>query len=404
MKILLVLLLAFSSSTLFTLLEVVPFFYKITATRVHEDAASVPASPASVADPRYREAAEAARRLAAEKVAKDNLPGLSVAVGAGERLVWAQGLGWADIEAKLPATPDTRYRIGIASMALTAAGAALLADRGELDLDAPLRHLLPDFPEGEAAFTVRQMLAHTAGLPNFRGEDHFLGTRHCDGSDQALEQVYQQVAREGLDFAPGSHWDYSVNGAILASAVIEAASGLPFDRFMDQEVFGPLGMAATVPDRTVEPVARQAAIYWPRARQDTSYGLEHPGGGDFSCFPGANYLTTPSDLVRFGLALQNGQLLAPEMRATVETPLTLPSGTSTEYGLGWEVDTVSLGGAPTLRLSHRGIAAGGMTAFHRYPQRGLVVAVSTNVTFVDVDAYASAVAEQFTAAQADAGR
>ena len=110
------------------------------------------------------EAVERGRRIARDAVAGQNLPGLSVAVGTGGAIVWAEGFGWADVEDRAPVTPDTRFRIGTASTVLTSAAAGLLVEQGRLKLDEPIQTYVPEFPTKPWPVTLRQVMAHTAGL------------------------------------------------------------------------------------------------------------------------------------------------------------------------------------------------------------------------------------------------
>lgn len=393
MRILPAVLLAASAAVALSGCDAVLAVYKLTAERVHADAERVPTAAVEPADPRYGAAAHAVRGLARVLVAESNLPGLSVAVGVDGAVVWAEGLGWAHIAQRKPATPRTRYRIGTTSKVFTAAAVGVLVERGSLDLDAPVQAYLPRL--AHAGISTRQAMAHTAGFMHFPLNDHFEPVAQCDDMEAAVDRL----ARYRPQFQPGSRWSYSSLGWVVVSAVVESIAGQPFHRFVQREVLAPLGLEATVPDDFHHPHPEQAGIYWPRAAMDTSYGLEHPGIGNYSCFPGAvDYLSTPSELVRFGLAMDQHQLLQAATTQLLHTPVNLPSGRTAPHGLGWQVETVALHGGTTPRIGHPGEAVGGTTVFHRYPEHGLVVAVSTNVTFVELEPFASRVAELFAAA------
>jgi serine beta-lactamase-like protein LACTB, mitochondrial len=376
--------------------EAVLLILKLTAERVHVDATSVPVQSLAPSDPRFVAAADEARRLARELVAADNLPGLSIAIGVDGQLVWADAVGWAHIADREPITPDTLFRVGTASKALTSAGVGLLVERGQLDLDAPVQRYVPAFPRQSSPISTRQAMAHTAGFRHHRGQRDYLPQRRCGTMDEALGLF----SADRLEFAPGSDWRFSTYGWILVSAVAESAAGEPFEAFMAREVFSALGMHATVPDSADDPDPRRAAIYWPRARRDTSYGLEHPLEVDYSCFVGAGYfLSTPSDLVRFGQAMDRHALLDPATAALLQTPVTLASGKSTGHGLGWFVERVAFGDVATTLVGHPGIAVGATTTFRRYPEQGIVVAVATNVSFAELAPFAERVVGLFAEAR-----
>jgi CubicO group peptidase (beta-lactamase class C family) len=138
---------------------------------VHSDAAAVPSSAAAASTGRYADAVEESRRLARGLVVAGNLPGLSVAAAVDGEIVWAEGFGWADVEAGTAVTPRTRFRLGALSKPLTAFGAALLYERGRLDLDAPVQRFVDnDDPEEQAAAErdeggVRRALVRVSWLP-----------------------------------------------------------------------------------------------------------------------------------------------------------------------------------------------------------------------------------------------
>jgi len=179
------------------------------------------------------------------------------------------------------------------------------------------------------------------------------------------------------------------------SAVVERAGGEPFTRFMERQVFGPLGM-----DRTV--VAEReglddATSYTPRSILRTGLGIEEHGPPDYSCLAGAGaFLSTPTDLVRLGSALLKPGLLKAETLTSLQTPTRLTSGASTTYALGWTVGSVQLAGGPARMVSHRGSPRGGTVSLLTFPDLGLTVAAAANMTNVaGVNPLALRVADAF---------
>ena len=113
---------------------------------MHESAAAVPSTAAAAPADRYAGPVDQSKRLARALAAGDSLPGLSVAVAVDGEIVWAEGFGVTDVESRTPVTPLTRFRLGALSKPLTALAAALLHDRGRLDLDAPVQRYVPAYP------------------------------------------------------------------------------------------------------------------------------------------------------------------------------------------------------------------------------------------------------------------
>jgi serine beta-lactamase-like protein LACTB, mitochondrial len=334
-----------------------------------------------------------ARRLARALLVQENLPGLSVAVAVDGASVWTEGFGYAAVD-RTPVTPLTRFRLGALSKPMTSVAAALLHDRGRLDLDAPVQRYVPAYPQKQWTVTTRQLMGDVAGVHRSRGDNidgDSMPTQHCANLDEAVGLF----AGDQLRFEPGTQHRYSIYGWVLVSAVVERAGGEPFTRFMERQVFEPLGM-----DRTV--VAEReglddATSYTPRSILRTRLGIEEPATPDYSCLAGAGaVLSTPTDLVRLGSALLKPGLLKAETITSLQTPTRLVSGASTTYALGWTVGSAQLAGAPTRMVSHRGSPSGGTVSLLTFPDLGLTVAAAANMTNVTgVNPFALQVADAF---------
>jgi serine beta-lactamase-like protein LACTB, mitochondrial len=351
--------------------------YFFATMKVHTDPASVPSTPAGVAAERYADAVAEARRLAREVVAKDNLPALSLAVARDGAITWAEAFGWADIQRKTPATPLTRFRIGAVSSPLTSAAVGLLHERGRIDLDAPVQRYVPAYPLKDWPLSTRQVMGHLAGI--HRGaanKSERMPGRHCD----SLGDVLPLFSDDPLVFRPGTAWRYSTYDWILVSAIVEAAAKEPYLAFMNREVFARVGMQHTVPDAADVP--DRASFYFPRMAQNTALGVQDAPQADYSCFAGSGaFVSTPSDLARFGLATLKPGLLKSETIALLQAPVTFESGQTSDYALGWKVESVQLGGTTARMVGHTGSSSGGTTWFMTFPDLGLVVAATANESY-----------------------
>jgi len=347
---------------------------------------------------------ERARPFVRAYVVEENIPGLSLAVGVAGKVVWAEGFGWADIDARRPVTPKTLFRIGSVAMPMTATAVGLLHERGLIDLDAPVRSYVPSFPEQKWPVTTRQLMGHLAGVRHYGDDEELLYMReHCES---ALDGV-KLFADDRLLFPPGTDYEFSSYGWTLVGAVVEAAAHEPLLAFMQREVFEPLGMEHTVLDDRARTPADTTSFYWPFADRDTSYGIEDANNPDSTCTQGAAaLLSTPSDVVRFGAAMLGGRLLRAGTLDLLRTPLALRSGESTGYGLGWFVRSVPLGPEGTTpAFGHGGISAGGTTSFLTLPKYGIVVAVTTNVSYAEnLPSLSLRLAQIFAGVEADARR
>jgi CubicO group peptidase (beta-lactamase class C family) len=316
-----------------------------------------------------------------------------VAVGVGGDIVWAEGFGWADLENRVPVAPEMRFRIGTASTALTSAAVGLLLERDRLKLDEKIQTYVPEFPEKQWPVTLRQLMGHLAGVRNDDGDEGPLFSVRCERPVEAL-QYFKDSA---LLFEPGTHYRYSRYGWILVSAAVEAAADKPFLSFMRRQIFDPLGMDRTEADSATEPIADRVNSYFPRFAADPRYGPDPMRPIDYSCYAGSSaFLSTPSDLVRFGMAINSGKLLQPATVQLLQTPQRLPSGKETGYGLGWDLETVALAGKQTTAVGHDGDSLGGMVAsLMTFREHGIVVSVTSNIPYADTSGVALKIAQAF---------
>ena len=367
-------------------------FVIATSTPFHPDPQEAPSVTGSTPSPRWADAVDRGRQLMVVGLTEQNLPGLSVAVGVGGEIVWAEGFGWTDLETRVPVEPDTRFQIGTASKVLTSAAVGLLLDQDRLKLDDEIQTYVPSYPRKEWPVTLRQLMGHLAGVRT-DGGDEGIPQFHCDRAIEGLPLF----ADRSLLFEPGARYRYSNYGWILVSVAVEAAADEPFIRFMRRQIFEPLGMTDTRADSPTDPPPGRATFYFPRFAADPRYGHDGARQVDYSCFSGSGaFASTPSDLVRFGMAIGGGRLLQPATVELLQTSQRLPSGEETEYGLGWDLETVTLGGEPTRVLGHDGEVMGGqVVSLLTFPGHGVVVAVASNIAWSDTFSLAVDVAEAF---------
>jgi serine beta-lactamase-like protein LACTB, mitochondrial len=400
-----------------------------TTTSVHWQPQSVPSVVRSEPSPQWSGAADRARHVMRAALAEQNLPGLSVAVGVGADIVWAEGFGWADIKARVRVTPDTRFKIGTASTVLTSAAVGVLLQKNQLKLDDEIQAYVPQFPKKSRAVTLRQLMGHVAGITTDSGDEGPLLRERCERPVDAL----QYFADGELLFEPGTQYRYSRYGWILVSAAIEAAAHQPFLTFMQEDIFRPLRMDDTGaesateenPEHAGEPgedapfitlirkgfleplgivaatptekTPDQATFYSPIFGAHPGYGVHVTRPHNLSCYAGSMaFFSTPADLVRFGLAMNTGTLLQRAAVRLFQMSQRLTSGQETGYGLGWDLETVALGGEPAHAAGHDGKSSGGrMVTLLTFRERGIVVAVMSNISYADTSSLARQVAQEF---------
>lgn len=324
-----------------------------------------------------------AHELVQKDVAK--VPGLSVAVAMDGKIVWSEGFGYADLDSKKPVTPMTRFRIGSVSKPLTAAGLVLLVQRGKLDLDAPVQKYVPDFPvKPEGVVTTRLVAGHLAGF------------RHYRGNETRLNRPFASV-REGLKIfendpllsPPGTKYNYSTYGWSLVSAVMESAAHRDFLDYMETEVFKPLGMEHTRPDRASAVDPDRTRFY--KKQTDGKFVEAEPINSSYK-WAGGGFLSTADDLVRFGSALLQPGYLNDDSHKLLFTSQKTTDGKPTGYGIGWFVRK-DKEGRPF--YYHTGGQQGSTALIFMQPHNHLVVALVCNLSEADVLGEGKEIADLF---------
>ena len=392
-------------------------YKSVTAPVLHPDPQQVRSVTHSAPSRKWTDAVARGRQIMRAGLIQQNLPGLSVAVGVDGDIVWAEGFGWANLENQVPVAPDTGFRVADASKALTSAAVGLLLENNMLRLDEEIQVHVPEFPKKRWPVTLRQLMAQVAGVTTDHGGEAPLSnppsgegspTEPCERTVDGLK--LDDFGERELLFEPGTRYRPSSYGWILVSAAVEAAANEPFFAFMRTQVFEPLGMRDTTIDVATEAIPARATFYWPRfgLAGDTRYGPKSARQGDHSCYAGAAaFLSTPSDLVRFGMGInsrlrqgsgaQGGKLLKPGTVQLLQTPQRLASGEETGYGLGWELETHPLAGQPTRMAGHgsKEEFSGGTTYLMTFSERRIVVAVMSNISFADTKSIALNIAQAF---------
>jgi D-alanyl-D-alanine carboxypeptidase len=184
------------------------------------------------------------------QIAYRGLPGIVVGVVSDQQLVWAKGFGYADLKAKIPMTPETKFRMASHSKLFTAIAIMQLREDGKLRLDDPVEKYLPWFkaaPAGDddGQITVEQLLSHSSGLQREAG-DHWVSYQFPTADE--LKRLY---ATRKSAFAPSVRWKYSNLAYAVAGMVIEQVSGQNWADYVDRNIFQPLGMTSSSVDKNV---------------------------------------------------------------------------------------------------------------------------------------------------------
>ncbi len=344
------------------------------------------------------------RRLLAEAREASGAPGLSAAFATADGRVGTAAVGFADLEAKAPMTPASRFVGGSTGKTFHAALALALHHDGALDLDAPIARWLGDTPwfrrlPNARALTLRHLLQHQSGLiDHIRSPEFFLlqlKTRLTADPDTVLspEDLLSIALDRKPRFPAGKGFAYGDTNYVIAGLVVERATGRPAFEQIEERFLRPLGLQDVVPARRRH-VPRLAAGYQlpvnpfllpPKIAERGTLRF-HP----MNEWTAGGLATTPRGLVRWAKALFEGHALAGPWREDA-TSRSVPAADGRRYGLGVYLWQTPLGEA----WGHGGFFPGYRSTWIYLPARRIAVSVQANRDFlVDVDALALALAER----------
>lgn len=308
-------------------------------------------------------------------MAENEIPGVLYALAADGELVLVRTHGLADVELGVPVSEESVFEIGSISKQFVAAAVMMLVEEDRLSLDDPVEKYLHDLPGEWFGVTIRQLLTHTSGIPDYEE------IRSYDVYRFRLlpEDVVRIAHSRPMDFEPGTGFYYSNTGYFLVSRIVELVEGEPLGAVLRKRIFGPLGMRQT---RLADPediIPHRVSGYW---IDKTGALINRPPTETSSTLAAGGLLSSARDLALWSAALEGEDLLSAESKTAMWTPVALldgtlpkrPSGEEVRYGFGWSLGPH--GDEP--KQSHWGQVAGFTAHLARFPERGLTVIVFMN--------------------------
>ena len=352
---------------------------------------------------------EAATSTLVKGLVANGEPGLAVLVRRDGRTVLERGYGVRDLRTRTPIDPRTRFRLASVTKQMTAATIMLLVHDGRLRYEDALTVALPGFPAYGSGVTIRHLLTHTSGLPDYeqlmenaeKAKGPMWSPERQIRDDEVLALLQKET--RGL-FAPGASWAYSNSGYVLLGLVAARAAGKPFGDVLRERIFAPLGMTRTlayekgrneVPDRAYGHTKEPAGL---RETDQSSTSATLGDGGVYSCL---------EDLAKWDEALRTNALLSKAEMAPALTPVRLTDGSQplwpkgeqggdnlfpgqpVAYGFGWFLDPWR--GRP--RTWHHGETMGFRSIVERFPADGVSIVILANRGDIDLRSLALELAE-----------
>jgi CubicO group peptidase (beta-lactamase class C family) len=274
---------------------------------------------------------EAIDRIVEGYIDEHDVAGAAVALIRGDRVLLAEGYGLASLELDVPVTPKTMFQSGSLGKMFTAAAVMVLVEDGRVDLDASVREYLADAPERWQAITVRHLLTHTAGLPDYLSEDFDLLR------DLTEDEMVRMAAALELEFAPGSRWSYSNTGYVLLGVLVHRVGGKPYGELLRERVWDPGGVPTMRVNFAADVVPHRSQGYHFEGGIFRNQGWVAPSLN--STADGA-LLMSLEDMIAWNEVVRARSVLSAASWQQVLTPVTLASGNTYPYGFGWAIDEI----------------------------------------------------------------
>jgi len=347
-------------------------------------------------------------------VTSPDAPGLAVLVRQNGKTIFERGYGVRDLRTKSRIDAHTNFRLASFTKQFTAMAIMLLVRDGKLRYDQTLAEIFPDFPAYGKSITVRKLLNHVSGLPDY--EDLMERAEKGNGAMWSPEKQIQDAEvlellkkESGGKFAPGTSWSYSNSGYVVLGLIVAKASGKSYGEFLRERIFAPLKMSHTVVyQRGKNEVANRAFGHSMEngALKETDQSSTSATLGDGGIY------SNLEDLAKWDDALRNHSLLSKKEMQPALTPVKLNDGSEphwptqpnddnlhpgkpVSYGFGWFLDPYN----GRQRMWHTGSTMGFRTVIERFLGDHLTIIILSNRTDLDPEKLSLQVADMFLPAK-----
>ncbi|MFL6466598.1 MAG: serine hydrolase domain-containing protein, partial [Pyrinomonadaceae bacterium] len=301
----------------------------------------------------------------AAEMARQKIPGVSLAVVKDGRPFVVKGYGFANLEHQVPVKPETIFQSGSVGKQFTATAVMMLVEEGKISLDEKIGKYLGEVPDAWANITVRHLLSHTGGMTDYPQDFDFR-------KDYTEEEILRRAKEIPVAFKPGEKWSYSNLGYVTLGIMIGKVTGKFYGDFLQERIFKPLGMTTARILNEADVIPNRAAGY--RVVQGEVKNQNWVSPTINTTADGSLYLTT-LDMIKWNEALATGTLLKKSSFDEMWTPIKLNDGKPHPYGFGWALRQVN----GHRVIEHGGAWQGFKAHIARFPDRKLTVIIFANL-------------------------
>ena len=324
------------------------------------------------------------QQLIRQTMKEQRIPGLQIAIVKDDQIVLSESYGLANVENRVPSTNTTLFPINSATKSFTGVAMMQLVEAGLVDLDAPVSRYLDGLPEAWRSVHVRQLLAHTSGLPDILDQQGLLG----GGSEV---DAWKVVKERPMDAPIGDRFAYNQTNYGLLAQIIIKQTKMPYEQYLAKRQFAVADMPLSTFGDSYDLVANAATMYSYFPRKTDAEGNDERLSHWFYDMPhglwaGGGIQTTADEVARWMIALSSGRLISAANVRNMWVPEKLNSGADGSWAAGWPV----LATSPDRQVAGIG---GARAAFVVYPDDRLAIVVLTNLVGANPERFIPKIAE-----------
>ena len=352
---------------------IISFFNSLFAQKKLQDVDVFKRNPSEVIS--FDDARTEAEKILQYLIQEQIIPGASVTVAKQGKIIWQRGYGYADITKKTTIDPkNTLFRVASMSKAITGMVLARLQEQKKFDWNTSIYEYIPNYPQKPFDFTVKQLAGHLAGIRTYRANEYTLNKAY------SIEQGVNLFKDDILQSAPGTKFLYSSYGINLISLAIEKCLNEKFENVAKEEVFKPLNMWRTFPDRGK--IIKDEATPYSRSKKG---GLtKAPDVNNYFKLAGGGFLSTSNDIAKMGIAIERHNFLSQPIENEMLKKQCTFDDTEVSYGIGWQNQRDWNGRD---YFGHTGMGVGGYGWLSVYPNEQVVIVLLFNVTDPQINIY-----------------
>lgn len=359
-------------TTIIVFSTIISFFNTLFGQRKLSDTEVFKKNPSEVTS--FEEAKAEAEKILYYLIQEEIIPGASVTVTKKGKIIWQGGYGYADISKKTPVDPQkTIFRVASMSKAITGVLLARLQEQKKFDWNLSLYEYVPNFPPKPFDFTIKQLAGHLAGIRSYKANEYTLNKKY------SIEEGIDLFKDDILQSAPGTKFLYSSYGINLISLAVEKCLNKKFEDIAKDEVFKPLNMWRTFPDRGK--IITDEATPYTRTKKGLDKATEV---NNYFKLAGGGFLSTSHDIAKMGTAIERHSFLSQAIENEMLKKQCTTDDVEINYGIGWQNQRDWNGRD---YFGHTGMGVGGFGWLSVYPNEQVVIVMLFNVTDPQISIY-----------------